>query len=47
MKKADVGEEFTSGGSKFNKKAFRAVYFLVRYVAPIAIIAIFITNLFL
>ena len=47
MKKADVREEFMSGGSKFNKKAFRTVYFLIRYVAPIAIIAIFLTNLFL
>ncbi|MBQ5527717.1 neurotransmitter:Na+ symporter, NSS family [Bacteroidales bacterium WCE2008] len=47
MKKADVEDELTNGGSLHHKCVFRVVYFLIRYVAPIAIIAIFITNLFL
>ena len=48
MKKADVRDEFTNGGSlKANSRLFGFFYFLVRWVAPIAIIVIFASNLFL
>ena len=46
MKKADVRDEFTNGGSqRFNGRVFGVVYFFIRYVAPAAIIAIFVSNL--
>jgi len=46
MKKADVRDEFTNGGSlRLNRKVFNVVYFFIRYVAPAAIIVIFISNL--
>ena len=41
MKKADVRGELRAG------KAFGLLYFLIRYIAPAAIIVIFLTNLFL
>lgn len=48
MKKSDVYEEFTNGGSlKQNTKLFGVIWFLIRYVAPLAIICIFVTNLIL
>lgn len=47
MKKAAVRAEITNNGSlKFSGKAFGFVYFLIRYVSPLAILAIFLTNLF-
>lgn len=47
MKKTVVRNEFTNNGSlKMNAGAFGFVYFLIRFVAPIAILAIFFTNLF-
>lgn len=46
MKREDVRSEFTNDGKlTANARIFKAVYFLIRYVAPIAILAIFITNL--
>ena len=46
MKKADVRDEFTNGGTlRRNGKVFDVVYFFIRYVAPAAIIIIFISNL--
>lgn len=46
MKKADVREEFTNGGTlKFNDRMFGLVYFFIRYVAPTVIIVIFVSNL--
>jgi len=48
MKKSDVMDEFTDGGT--NAKAsrlFKFTYFLIRFVAPVAIFVIFITNLIL
>jgi len=46
MKKRDVRDEFTNGGSlRFNGKVFGLVYFFIRYIAPAAIIAIFLSNL--
>lgn len=46
MKKTVVRDELTNNGSlKFNSKAFGFVYFLIRYVAPIAVLTIFVTGL--
>ena len=46
MSKADVRDEFTNGGTK-NVRLFGVVYFLMRYLAPVGIVVIFLTNLFL
>jgi len=46
MSKADVRDEFTNGGTK-NVRLFGIVYFLMRYLAPVGIVVIFLTNLFL
>lgn len=46
MKKETVRKDFTNGGSR-NNRIFGVVYFLIKYVAPIGIAAIFITNLVL
>lgn len=46
MKKADVYDEFTNGGTlKWNKRLFPVAYFLIRYAAPIVIGVIFISGL--
>lgn len=48
MKKADVRDEFTNGGTlRANSRLFGAIWFLIRYVAPLAIICIFVANLIL
>ena len=45
MDKSVVRDEFTSGGTaRFNCAVFDAFWFLLRYVAPIAIVVIFLTN---
>ncbi|MBO4340839.1 MAG: sodium-dependent transporter [Bacteroidales bacterium] len=44
MSKADVRDEFTSGGTR-NVRLFSLVYFLMRYVAPAGIVLVFITAL--
>ena len=45
MDKAAVREEFTAGGNaRFNAVVFDAFWFLLRYVAPVAIVIIFFTN---
>ena len=46
MGKEDVREEITNRGI-MNKKIFGVFYFLIRYVAPITVLTIFITNLVL
>ena len=46
MKRSDVEDEFTNGG-KVNQKAFPVVNFLIRFVAPVGIVIIFLTNLLL
>ena len=46
MSKAEVRDEFTNGGTR-NVRLFGAVYFLMRYLAPVGIVVIFLTNLFL
>lgn len=46
MGKNEVRDEFTNGGTlKFNSLCFDFVYFMIRYVAPIVIAVIFVTNL--
>ena len=48
MKKSDVMDEFTNGGTiKGNVKSFNFIWFLIRWVAPLTIILIFLSNLFL
>ena len=46
MKKEDVLEEITNGG-KVNSRIAPALYFLIRYIAPIAVLTIFISNFIL
>jgi len=43
MSKADVRDEFTNGGTR-NVRLFNLVYFLIRFIAPAGILAIFITK---
>lgn len=46
MGREDVRDEFTNGGAlRGNGRVFGLVYFLIRYVAPLAIIVIFLTNI--
>ena len=46
MKKSAVRQEITNGGSlKFSTRIFGLVYFFIRFIAPVAILAIFLTNL--
>ena len=44
MSRDDVRDEFTGGGTR-NVRVFGVVYFLMRYFAPIGIVAVFVTNL--
>ena len=46
MSKADVRDEFTSGGT-VNRRLFGVVYFLMRYLAPVGIAVVFLSNLLL
>ncbi len=46
MSKADVRDEFTNGG-RCNGRIFGLVYFLICFVAPVGIVAVFFTNLLL
>lgn len=46
MKKTDVYDEFTNGGTlSTNAKIFGVLWFLIRFVCPLAIISIFISGL--
>ena len=46
LKKTDVYDEFTNGGTlSRNAKLFGVLWFLIRFVCPLAIIAIFISGL--
>lgn len=48
MKKEDVWEEFTNAGAhSVSVKIFKIFYFLLRWVVPVAIILIFISNFIL
>ena len=47
LKKTDVYDEFTNGGSlSRNVKLFGVLWFLIRYICPLAILIIFISGLF-
>ena len=47
LKKTDVYDEFTNGGSlSRNARLFGLLWFLIRYVCPLAIITIFLSGLF-
>ena len=48
LSRAEVYDEFTNGGTlKRNAAIFKTIWFLIRYVAPIGIVVVFLTNLFL
>ena len=48
MSRADVKDEFTNGGTlKANTRLFGLIWFLLRFVAPVGIVAVFVTNLLL
>ena len=48
MKKEDVWDEVTNGGRKtLNVKVFDVIYFLIKWVAPICVLSIFVTNFIL
>ena len=47
LKKTDVYDEFTNGGTlSRNAKLFGVLWFLIRYICPLAIISIFVSGLF-
>ena len=47
MDRKAVRDEFTCGGTaRFNCAVFDAFWFLLRYIAPLAILVIFLTNFF-
>lgn len=47
LKKTDVYDEFTNGGTlSRNAKIFGALWFLIRYICPLAIAIIFLSGLF-
>ena len=46
MKKSDFRDEFTNGGTlKFSSRIFNVLYFLVRWVIPVIILIILLSNL--
>ena len=46
LKKTDIYEEFTNGGSlRTNVKVFGILWFLIRYICPVAIITIFLLGI--
>ena len=46
LKKTDIYDEFTNGGTlSTNVKIFGVLWFLIRYVCPLAIIFIFVSGL--
>ena len=46
MGRPEVFDEFTNGGTKaLNAKCFRFFYFLIRYVAPVGVAVLFVSNL--
>ena len=46
MKKADVVDELTNGGAlSGNRRVSGIIYFLIRYVCPLAVAAVFLTAL--
>ena len=46
LKKTDIYDEFTNGGTiGANVKMFGLLWFLIRYIAPLAVISIFVSGL--
>ena len=46
LKKTDIYEEFTNGGSlRTNVKIFGALWFLIRYICPVAVAVIFLLGI--
>jgi NSS family neurotransmitter:Na+ symporter len=46
MKKSEFRDEFTNGGNlKFSSRIFPVLYFIVRWVIPVVILLIFVSNL--
>ena len=46
LKKTDIYDEFTNGGTlRPNVRIFGVLWILIRYVAPVAVLAIFISGL--
>lgn len=46
MDREDVFDEFTNGGTlKTNVRIFNVVRFMIRFIAPLAILTVFVTNL--
>ena len=46
LKKTDIYDEFTNGGSlRTNVKVFGILWFLIRYICPVAIITIFLLGI--
>ena len=46
MPRADVYDEFTNGGTKVrNVRLFNFFWFLIRYIAPIGVAVLFVSNL--
>jgi NSS family neurotransmitter:Na+ symporter len=46
LKKTDIYDEFTNGGTiSTNARVFGVLWFLIRYICPLAILAIFISGL--
>jgi NSS family neurotransmitter:Na+ symporter len=47
LRKTDIYDEFTNGGTlSANVKIFGVLWFLIRYICPVAIISIFVFGLF-
>jgi NSS family neurotransmitter:Na+ symporter len=46
LKKTDIYEEFTNGGSlRTNVKIFGVIWFLIRYICPVAVAVIFLLGI--
>lgn len=46
MKKPEVWDEFTNGGTKkLNVAIFGVVYFIIRYLAPVTVLLVFLSNI--
>ena len=46
LKKTDIYDEFTNGGTiSANVKIFGVLWFIIRYIAPLAVLTIFIFGL--
>lgn len=44
MKKADVRDELTNGGTSGKKIIFDTAYFIIKWIAPVMILVIFVSN---